>query len=426
MSLFVHPTNFYFEKVVVWNTNTINCPMKRIYLHKAKTQIARPNTIRDINKQIVLTYVRDRAPISRAEIARETALQRSTVSSIVQSLVEEGFVEEVGAGASSGGRKPTMLKLRTDAPVAIAVDITPTVINIATADLAGQVVHLETFPTVADRAQNLQKIIKRISRIKTHLKNPDVQIGVSVPGVVDDASGVVSYVPFFQWENWQLKQKLKEATGLPVIIDNDANAVALADLWFGMPEVHDIKSFASVLVAEGIGTGIIFDGQIYRGNQGAAGEFGHMIIGGTDKENNNVVCSCGNTHCWESFASNRATVRRFAALTGNDHPENDINRIFALARQGDNAALKVINETARYLGFGIVNLLVGLSPEAVIVSGKITLVWSLVEKTLLETVEKNIKQKLPGTLIIASPLGDSPTLKGAICLSLMNKFASQN
>ena len=400
--------------------------MKRIYLHKAKAQIARPNTIRDINKQIVLTYIRDRAPISRAEIARETALQRSTVSSIVQTLVEESFVEEIGAGESSGGRKPTMLKLRTDEPVAIGVDITPTVVNIATADLAGQIIHLETFPTAADRAQNFQKIVKRIFLIKTYLKNPDVKIGVSVPGVVDQASGLVTYVPFFHWKNWQLKQELNEATGLPVTVDNDANAVALADLWFGMPEVHNIKNFASLLVAEGIGTGIIFDGQIYRGNKGAAGEFGHMIIGGTDRENNNVVCSCGNTHCWESFASNRATVRRFAALTENGNRLDDVNRIFSLARQGDAVALKVVNETAYYLGLGIVNLLVGLSPELVIVSGKITLVWSLIEKTLLKTIEKNIKQKLPTTLIIASTLGDSPTLKGAICLSLINKFASRN
>lgn len=400
--------------------------MRRIYLQKAKSQVARADTIRNINRQIVLSYVRDREPISRAEIARETELQRSTVSSIVNSLVEEGFVEEVGAGESSGGRKPTMLKLRTDEAVAVGVDITPTVINIATANLAGDVIHLETFPTAPDRARTFRKIVERLSVIKAKLKNPDVKIGVSVPGVVDETSGVVTYVPFFHWKNWQLRDELKEATGLPVIIDNDANAVALADLWFGMPETHNIKNFASLLVAEGIGTGIIFDGQIYRGNKGAAGEFGHMILGGAVNENNNVVCSCGNTHCWESFASNRATVRRFAALTGNDDKENDINRIIALARRGDAAALQVINETARYLALGIVNLLVGLSPEAVIVSGKITLIWSLIEKTLVRTIEENIKQELPSTLVTASTLGDSPTLKGAICLSLINKFASRN
>lgn len=400
--------------------------MRRIFLQKAKSQVARADTIRNINRQIVLNYVRDREPISRAEIARETALQRSTVSSIVNSLVEDGLVEEIGAGESSGGRKPTMLKLRTDEPVAVAVDITPTVINVATANLAGDIITLETFPTSPDRSKNFRKIVDRLSVIKSKLKNSDIQIGVSISGVVDEVSGTATYVPFFHWKNWQLKEELKKAVGLPVLIDNDANAVALADLWFGMPEAHNIKNFASLLVAEGIGTGIIFDGQIYRGNKGAAGEFGHMILGGAVNEKNTTVCSCGNTHCWESFASNRATVRRFAALTGGDEKEIDIDQIFTLARQGNHDALQVINETARYLALGIVNLLVGLSPEAVIVSGKITLVWSLIEKTLIKTIEENIKQELPSTSVTASTLGAAPTLKGAICLSLLNKFASRS
>ena len=400
--------------------------MRRINLQKAKTQVARADTIRNINRQIVLNYVREREPISRAEIARETELQRSTVSSIVNSLVEDGFVEEIGAGESRGGRKPTMLKLRTDEAVAVAVDITPTVVNIATANLAGQIIYQETFPTFCDRERTFQEIVKHLSVIIKNINHHDLKIGISVPGVVDEVSGLVTYIPFFHWKNWNLKQKLKEEIGLSVIVDNDANAVALADLWFGMREVHNIKNFASLLVAEGIGTGIIFDGQIYRGNKGAAGEFGHMIIGGTDGENNNAVCSCGNTRCWESFASNRATVRRFAALNGTVDEENDIDKIFELARQGNPSALQVIKETARFLGLGIVNLLVGLSPEAVIVSGKITLVWSLVEKVILETVKENIKQELPSTLITASTLGELPTLQGAICLSLMNKFASRN
>lgn len=400
--------------------------MRRIFLQKAKSQVARADTIRNINRQIVLNYVRDREPISRAEIARETALQRSTVSSIVNSLVEDGLVEEIGAGESSGGRKPTMLKLRTGEAVAIAVDITPTVINVATANLAGDVINIETFPTSPDRSKNFRRIVERVSDFKTKLKTPDVKIGVSISGVVDEVSGTVMYVPFFHWKKWQLRDELREAVGLPVIVDNDANAVALADLWFGMPEIHNIKNFTSLLVAEGIGTGIIFDGQIYRGNKGAAGEFGHMILGGAINEKNTTVCSCGNTHCWESFASNRATVRRFAALTGNDEKEADINRIIALARQGHRDALRVIDETARYLALGIVNLLVGLSPEVVVVSGKITLLWSSIEKTLIETIEENIKQELPATLVTASTLGDAPTLKGAICLSLINKFASRN
>lgn len=392
--------------------------MRKIYLQKIKTQVARANTIRNINKQIVLNYVREREPISRAEIAKETALQRSTVSSIVNSLIEEGFIKEVGAGESSGGRKPTMLELRTDEAVAIGVDITPTLTTIATANLGGKIIEQESFKTSPDRDETFGNIVKTLKKIQAKFKNDEIQIGISVPGLVDEVSGVVTYVPFFQWKNWKLKQELENLTGLTVFVDNDANAIALAESWFGKPEVSGVKSFITVLIAEGIGTGIFLDGKVFRGNKGAAGEFGHMFVG----ENNDVACSCGSTHCWEAFASNNATVKRFNALTGKR--VKDVSRIFALASEGNQDAVRVVNEVTKYLGLGIVNLIVGLNPEAIVLSGKITSIWSLVEEQLTETIRENIKQKLPPTIIKASTLGDFPTMIGAISLSLINKFAS--
>ncbi len=293
----------------VWNIEFPIYTMRRIYLQKVKTQVARSNTIRNINKQIVLNYVREREPISRAEIAKETALQRSTVSSIVNSLVTDGFIEEVGAGTSNGGRKPTMLRLRTDAAVAIGVDITPTVTTIATANLAGKILDKETFQTSSNLDETFQQIISGLTRFKAKLKGRSAEVGISVPGLVDETSGIVTYVPYFQWEDWELKREVEQMIGLPVVVDNDANATALAELWFGSPQLHGVKNFISVLVAEGIGTGIIFDGQIYRGNQGAAGEFGHMVVG----KNSDVLCSCGNNQCWEAFASNTAITSRHAA-----------------------------------------------------------------------------------------------------------------
>src|ERR671914_53047 len=129
--------------------------MRRIDLKKAN--VARSNTIRDINRQIVLNYVREREPISRAEIARETALQRSTISAIVEDLKTEGLIEEVGEGESTGGRRPTMLKLRAVGPIALGVSLTPTCTTIATSDLAGRVIDQEEFPTDSD--QTLKKVI---------------------------------------------------------------------------------------------------------------------------------------------------------------------------------------------------------------------------------------------------------------------------
>jgi predicted NBD/HSP70 family sugar kinase len=392
--------------------------MRRIYLQKAKTEVARSNTIRNINRQIVLNYVREREPISRAEIAKQTELQRSTVSAIVDSLVTEGFIKEIGVGESSGGRKPTLLQLRKDQPVAVGVDITPTTTSVALANLAGEILEQQSFQTSPDSEETFEQIIKRLLKIKSKLKSDTVEMGVSVPGLVDAATGIVSYVPYFQWKHWNLKQKIERAAELPVIIDNDANAIALAELWFGGLE-HTVKNFVSVLVAEGIGTGIIFDGQIYRGNQGAAGEFGHMVVG---SNKNKVVCSCGSSQCWEAFASNKATLSRFNDLT--DRKAENVEDVFSLALEQNTDALQIVNETTRYLALGIVNLIVGLSPEIIVVSGKITRIWSLIERQLLETVETNIRQKLPEIQIKASTLGEQPTLQGAISLSLIHKFAS--
>ena len=135
--------------------------LRRLDLRKA--QAARLNTIRDINRQIVLNYVREREPISRAEIARETDLQRSTISAIVEDLKTEGLVEEVGEGESTGGRRPTMLKLRAAGPIALGVSITPTCTTIATSDLAGRVIDQEEFLTDADKTMN--QVIERRARL---------------------------------------------------------------------------------------------------------------------------------------------------------------------------------------------------------------------------------------------------------------------
>lgn len=395
--------------------------MKKIYLQKAKTQIARPNTIRGINKQIVLNYVRDRAPISRAEIARETALQRSTVSAIVDDLQEAGLIEEIGTGDSTGGRKPTLLKLRTGIPVAIGVDVTPRETTIATADLLGHILEKETFPTSTNADEMKEEIISKVSKYALLHRKYDLEVGISVSGIADQASGNVVYIPYFQWKNWDISRQITERTNLPVIIDNDANAVALAELWFGEEKHRKNNNFITVLVGEGIGTGIIFDGQVYRGEKGAAGEFGHMIVG----DNAPVECSCGSRVCWEAHASEKASVYRYQVNGGK--PENDgisFEKLIELAIQGEPNANKALKETARYLGIGISNLIVGFSPQAVVISGSIVKAWSLIKDEVQSLAERSVRRGLDRPIITASSLGDSPTLIGALSLVLARKFAS--
>lgn len=399
--------------------------MKRIYLQKVKTQVARPNKIRDINKQIVLTYVRDLAPISRADIARETDLQRSTVSSIVDELQLDGLIEEIGTGDSNGGRKPTLLKLKTGIPVAIGVDITPRVTTIALADLAGRILQKNSFPTSPDADYMSGQIIDKIKEIVSKNQKQQLEVGISIPGIADQTTGRIRYVPYFHWSNWNLAEQITKQTNLRVTIDNDANAIALAETWFGDEISRRDRNFITVLVAEGIGTGVIFDGQVYRGDKGAAGEFGHMIIG----ENGPVLCSCGSRNCWEAYASEKAAIFRFQSLVEDssfNNDEIDMELLTELANTGDKNALFALKETAKYIGIGISNLLIGFSPQAVIVSGSIVKAWSLIVDEIECLAERSVLQGLPHAVIRASSLGDSPTVLGSLSLVLAKKFASAN
>jgi predicted NBD/HSP70 family sugar kinase len=391
--------------------------LRRLDLRKA--QAARLNTIRDINRQIVLNYVREREPISRAEIARETELQRSTISAIVEDLKSEGLVEEVGEGESTGGRRPTMLKLRAAEPIALGVSITPTCTTVAISDLAGRVIDQEEFLT--DAHKTINQVIEVVSDFTTRYKGSIEGVGLSLPGLVDPSAGTALYIPYFLWRDLPISKMISDAVGLPVVIDNDANAVALAELWFGRPEVNDARDFILVLVAEGVGTGIIFDGQVYRGQRGAAGEFGHMVIG----RGAPVPCSCGSDDCWEAFSSERAAIARYLKLSGaSTNPSITFIEVVDRALGGEENAKAALVETARHLGVGISNLIIGFSPEAVVVGGEIARAWELIESALTETIANSVRRGLPSARILPSTLGENPTLRGALSLVLASKFAA--
>ena len=389
--------------------------MRRINLKKAN--VARADTIRYINRQIVLNFIREREPISRAEISHETALQRSTVSLIVDELKTRGLIYEV-EGESRGGRPPTLLRLRPAGYSAIGVDVGTAQTTVAVADLVGRVVDKEIFETDRDVTVTFNRVVATIQRFVNAHGNIE-GIGVSVPGVVRPDTGTALFIPHFKWRNWPLQSDLHEITGLPVTVDNDANAAALAELWLGRPEIRDVREFILVLVEEGLGTGIIFDGQIYHGMVGGAGEFGHMTMG----KGAPVACAAGSTECWEAFASERATLVRYKQAAGN--VEITFRQLIDKAFARDAKARDALIETAQYLGLGISTLTKGLSPEAVIVAGDIARAWPLISDELLSTLTANtICSGLPSAPVFASTLGDDTRLMGALSLVLAGKFAS--
>jgi predicted NBD/HSP70 family sugar kinase len=390
--------------------------VRRINLKKAN--VARSDTIRYINRQIVLNYVREKEPISRAEISHETELQRSTVSLIVEELKTQGLIYEI-EGESTGGRPPNLLRLRAAGCIAIGVDLGTRQTIVATGDLVGRVLRRETFETDPD----LETTVGRIaSCIQSFIRSePAIEgIGISLPGLVDSEAGTALFIPSFKWRDWPIAEQLRQVTGVPVTVDNDANAAALAELWLGRPEIRDVRDFIFVLVEEGLGTGIIFDGQVYHGKTGGAGEFGHMTIG----KGAPVACAAGSNECWEAFASERAALARYAQKSSGE-PAINFKQLIDLAFRDDQIAKDALIETAHYLGLGISNLTKGLSPEAVIMGGEIARAWPLIADELQNTVAQNsICQGLLSAPAFASTLGEDTRIMGALSLVLAGKFAS--
>ncbi len=385
------------------------------------TNVARSNTIRDINRQIILNYVREEGPISRAEIARVTELQRSTVSLIVSELIIGDLVEEI-EGESSGGRPPLLLSLKTVKAVVIGVDLGKKTTIVGTSDLSGRLLEKQEFPTSLDFTLTINQIIKTAEYFIDKSQGSIEGIGISLPGLVESWNGKVVNIPHLDWHYPKIAETVAEATGLPVIVENDTNAAALAELWLGRPEIKNVRDFVVVLIHSGIGTGIVFDGQVYRGKGGVAGEFGHMTIG----NNAPVACAAGRYDCWEAFASERAALARYAKLIANKNGNHKI--IFAelvqLALKGDQNAITALKETAHYIGVGISNLVQGLSPEVTIIAGTIVQAWSLVGDEIKKGAESGMCLGYPSVKLMPSTLGTYPTLMGAFSLILANKFAS--
>jgi predicted NBD/HSP70 family sugar kinase len=393
--------------------------MRRIDLKKVS--VARSNTIRDINRQIVLNYVREKGPISRADIAKETDLQRSTVSHIVKELTNFNLIKEV-FGESSGGRPPALLTLRSARPVAIGVDLGTVRTTVGCCDLTGRIIDKEEFRTDPDEKKTTRRIIDCVTSQMRKYDGLIEGIGVSLPALVDSSKKHVLFNPHFTWRNPHIVERIAEETGIPVTAENDANAAALAELWFGRLEVRDVRDFILVFIENGIGTGIVFDGQIYRGPRGVAGEFGHMRIGTGAP----IECATGSRECWEAFASEKAALGRYTDLLGNRKAAEGVSfaQLVELAFEGDQIALAALKETAHFIGIGIGNLIQGLSPEAVVVGGTIVKAWPLIADEIQKAADHVVCQGVHETKIMPSSLGGEPGLLGAFSLVLADKFAS--
>lgn len=375
--------------------------------------------VRDINQTIFLHLIRERQPISRADIAKYTGLRAGTVSAIVNRLIKNNFVYEGTEGPSSGGRPPKHLFINAESIYVLAIDIGVSDTLFAVSDFNGRIIQQKSLLTEGTPEQFLNRLADEIDAlVKTNYPRAKFgAIGVSVPGLIDRETGTVETSPNLEWKNVPVRQILMSRLDLPVYIENDANAAAFSELWYGPLTEAKVRTLLFVLVVEGLGTGLIINGELHVGSRLGLGGFGHMSI-----DPNGELCSCGRRGCWETFASERATVERFHRVTAKQGvPIVSLNELIALAKKDDEMALQSLKITAEYLGEGISNLVHGLYPETVVIGGNITAAWSLIEPIIKKRIHSRYIVS-PEKITIRPASVQRPSLFGAIPIALQNCF----
>ena len=387
-------------------------------------------TSRDINRQILLNLVREHQPISRADLARRMDIGRGMVTTLTAELLAEGAIMEGAVGEAARGRKPTMLFVRTQDRLVIAVDVRFSRTYVMLGDFSGSQIAIENFETVTSPAELVTEIARRIDRlVETYAARWQVEgIGLVVPGMVDRATGRILNSPQLGWHDVDIRQALEAAVGMPVQIENAPIACALAHMWMG-EKGDGAGDFVYVTVSDGVGAGMVVNGQVVRGHGNTAGEFGHITLNPDGPR-----CLCGSRGCFEAYTSNLATLGRYLGAQDLSPAESrellrrhemTFTDLVHRARTGDARALDAIRETGRYLGLGLSMIVNALNPSRIVLGGEITAAWDLVaERVRREVAERALTRTAANTPIIPEQTSTHPRLRGATAIVAAPLFAA--
>ncbi|MEM1414446.1 MAG: ROK family transcriptional regulator [Myxococcota bacterium] len=380
-------------------------------------------SIRVQHRRLLLGLLWNEGETSRADLARATGLSRSTVSAIVSELLETGLVHETRAGASTGGRRPIILAFRDDAAVLIGVDLDASSIAVASSDLRLRVLGMRSsrFPVRDDPEGTLALIERLVRELLVELGGGQrlVGIGVAAPSPIDPRRpGHLSPTVVPAWRNIDLQDRLRASFGRPVFVDNDANAGALAELWWGAG--RDGGDLIYLKVATGIGAGLVLDGQLFRGTAGIAGEIGHVTI-----DPKGPLCLCGLRGCLATMVGTGALLEQVVLKRGAFraspllHGPITIDSLVSAALDGDPLAVEVVEDAGRVLGIGVASLLNVLNPGRVVLGGELVETGEVLLEPLRRTVQSRaLAESIAHADIDRSALGAKAIVMGAATLVL--------
>lgn len=370
-------------------------------MHKQNThRTADQALVRQINLSLIMHTLWTDSPISRARLSQKTKLNKTTVSDLVSELNGYGFVREIGMKSSGTGRPATLLTLNPAAGYIVSCEIGVGYLEVLVTDFAPKAIWQIKEPVEprTEQAVVLDRMLallhEAIKRGKSSAKQL-LGIAVGVPGMVDHASGTLLFAPNLKWRNLNLISLLEqESFGVPIFVDNEANMAALGEHYFGAAQGYSEILYLSGNV--GLGGGFLSNGQLRRGANGVAAEYGHMTM-----DPQGILCNCGNYGCWETLVSQNSifTKIRDAARAGESTQMTErvrgqwdqitLEMVVDAAQAGDQVALRSLEEVGHSLGVGIASLLNALNPEIVVLGG----VLSIASEFLFPVVHEEIQKR---------------------------------
>jgi predicted NBD/HSP70 family sugar kinase len=314
---------------------------------------------REHNERLVLATIYDGAPVSRAEVARMTGLTRTTVSDVVDGLIEANLVREIGRGPSTGGKAPILLEVPDRARVLVGVDLGDQVFSAATVNLHGEILERASVASEdADGDDALRLAFDLIERILAEAKGPVLGIGIGAPGLVDTDGARVIQAVKREWRQLPLGQMVGERFALPVHVANDSQAAALAEHVFGAVRSPNL---VVVKAGQGIGAGLVLNGELFEGDGFGAGEIGHTVV-----DPDGELCRCGRRGCLETVASARAILDKLSAACGRPIA---LDEAVAMFKAGDADARRIVLEAAAQLGDALAAIVGMLHVRRIVLAG---------------------------------------------------------
>jgi predicted NBD/HSP70 family sugar kinase len=389
-------------------------------------RVLRVGQVRAANRAAVLRLLRRHRQLSRAELARRTSLSEASVSRIIAELMDQGLLVDLGNGPGTGGRPGARLELNEERFQAIGVDIQNWETQVALGTATGRIIRSERFRTPQSPAEALDRIAVSVAGIIGSLHEPLVGIGVSTRGLVDSRHGVAELGSNPTWVHVEISDYLAGRTNMPVYVENNVRAAAVAEYVNGNTDVQGAHCLLFVLIGEGVGMAIVMDGKVHHGPNMAAGEIGQMVIadqGGPERHN--------RSGCLEVLASDLATCDRYNNLAGTKARSStsssctqQMRQICQLAMEGDPHARAAVTATARFLGIGIANAVWALDADAVVIDGPVTEAWPLVSAAIRDQFpEGPLFLNFRNLVLRPSALGGEAAVIGAITLPFAPIFS---